>query len=312
MTLFLSVMVALILDRVFAEPRRWHPLVGFGKLADWLEKILKPRCEGYIAGVIALALAIAPFTFLAWWFESQWSLDSEPSSVNYPYALSAGVVLYLAIGWQSLLSHARAVSEPLKIGDMDQARYAVSMIVSRDTDGLNEQGIAVAATESVLENGADAIFSALFWFIVGGIPGVVMYRLSNTLDAMWGYRNTRFIKFGWAAARFDDLLNLIPARLTAFTYAVSGKTLCAFHCWRLQANTWKSPNAGPVMASGAGALNVSLGGGAIYHGQWQDRPSLGPEFGSPANADTIKQACGLVNRSLLLWGGLLFCYGLWI
>ncbi len=118
----------------------------------------------------------------------------------------------------------------------------MSLIVSRDPASLD---ITRAATESVLENGNDAVFGALFWFVVAGAPGVVVYRLANTLDAMWSYRNERYVDFGFAAARLDDLLNYVPARLTALTYAILGHTRSAWRCWRAQAHDWDSPNAGP-------------------------------------------------------------------
>jgi len=296
MTLF-TLLIALGLDGCLGELKRWHPLVGFGNLANRIETFIRPRESGYPGGVCALVSAVVPLTLMAWWLEGA----LRESLVLH--TLFAGFVLYLAIGWQSLLRHAEAVAKPLASRDLEAARRGVSMIVSRDTHELDESGIAKAATESVLENGADAIFSAIFWFLVGGVPGVVLYRLSNTLDAMWGYKNERYLTFGWAAARFDDLMNYLPARLTALTYAVVGESRTAFTCWQRQAPTWKSPNAGPVMASGAGALNASLGGSAQYHGQWQHRPPLGPEEGAgePASADTIMEACRLVNRSLLIW-----------
>jgi adenosylcobinamide-phosphate synthase len=164
---------------------------------------------------------------------------------------------------------------------------------------LNSEGVSKAATESILENGNDAIFAALFWFLVGGISGVIVYRIVNTLDAMWGYKNTRFFYFGWAAAKFDDVLNWFPARLCALTYALCGNTQSAIRCWREQAADWKSPSAGPVMASGAGALNVKLGGVAHYMGDSEVRPRLG--CGGDANYESIQQAINLINRSLALW-----------
>ncbi|WP_067861690.1 adenosylcobinamide-phosphate synthase CbiB [Neptuniibacter marinus] len=298
MSIALSLLAALLLDYWFKEPKRFHPLVGFGNMASLLEK--RFNLNDKKGGVLAWCLAVLPWVFLG--FLLQYSLLDMPVLM----ALVAGVVLYFGLGWQSLLSHGMAIAEPLKRGDLQAARQAVSMIVSRDTSELEEEAIASAATESVLENGADAIFSALFWFCLLGIPGVILYRLSNTLDAMWGYKNTRYVQFGWCAARIDDLLNFVPARLTAASYALLGDTAIAIKAWREQGRIWKSPNAGPVMASGAGAINVSLGGAAIYHGELQQRPALGPETGDKPSAESIKLACELVNRVLIFWVVLIY------
>ena len=205
----------------------------------------------------------------------------------------------MAVGGRSLAEHARAVGTPLAAGDLAGARQRLSWIVSRHTAELDEAGVAKATVESVLENGNDAIFGALFWFALLGGPGALMFRLANTLDAMWGYRNERYLRFGWAAARIDDVLNFIPARLTAISYALLGHTAAALRCWRTQAPNWDSPNAGPVMASGAGALHVSLGGPAVYHGHLETRPTLGT--GAPARAADIDKAVALVHNSVWLW-----------
>ncbi len=296
MSVLISTLLALFMDHRLGEPKRLHPLVGFGSLADALESWLnndQPVNASRWWGLTAWVLAVLPLTYIAY------AVSNSLQASWILHTLVAAAVLYLAIGWQSLIQHAKAVYTPLVDGDIEQARQAVSYIVSRDTQQLNESEVATAATESVLENGADAIFAALFWFALAGIPGVVLYRLSNTLDAMWGYKNQRFLHFGWAAARIDDVLNFIPARLTALTYTLCGHSRIAWRSWQRQAGTWKSPNAGPVMAAGAGALQVQLGGAAPYHGQQQSRPSLGE--GEPAQAATIMQACQLVERSLGLW-----------
>ena len=158
--------------------------------------------------------------------------------------------------------------------------------------------------ESTLENGNDAVFGALFWFILFGGAGAVLFRLANTLDAMWGYKTGRFLRFGWAAARIDDVLNYLPARLTALSYALFGQTRRALACWRVQAPLWESPNAGPVMAAGAGSLGLALGGAAIYHGEREERTVLGE--GRAPCAEDIGRALALLRRSTGLW--LLACF----
>ena len=145
------------------------------------------------------------------------------------------------------------------------------------------------------------LFRSLFWFFLLGGAGAVLFRLANTLDAMWGYKDERRVYFGWAAARIDDLLNFIPARLTALTYALLGSTATALNCWRTQASHWSSPNAGPVMAAGAGALKVGVGGTARYRGQDEKRPALGA--GAPPTAADINRAVTLVERGQWLWLG---------
>lgn len=292
MTAALAALAAVLLDAVLGEPRRAHPLVAFGRWAGWLERRLHADRRG--AGMLAWGLAVLPWLGLA-------VLLSVGANQVSPW-LSAGlsaVVLYLAIGLRSLGDHARPVARALEAGDPGGARAAVGRMVSRDTGALSESQVAAAATESVLENGNDAVFGALFWFALLGVPGVVLYRLANTLDAMWGYRTPRFERFGWAAARIDDLLNYLPARLTALTYAFCGRFAPAWRCWRAQAPAWDSPNAGPVMAAGAGALQVRLGGPAPYHGRWETRPHLGE--GAAAEATSIDRALALVRNGVAVW-----------
>lgn len=296
-TLTLLALTGIALDRLFGEPRRWHPLVGFGKLANGVEQRLRRNAApGHAVftraiGLLAWALLVVPPVLfvlqLTVHLPMVWSL------------LLNVLLLWFALGARSLDEHARAIAVALSADDLPTARLAVGRIVSRDTAALDATGVAKAGVETVLENGNDAVFGALFWFFLFGGAGALMFRLANTLDAMWGYRTDRLRYFGWAAARIDDVLNYLPARLTALSYAILGNTLNALRCWRNQARAWDSPNAGPVMASGAGALEVSLGGAAQYHGQMEVRPPLGQ--GAAPDGNDIVRALRLVWRGIFLW-----------
>ncbi|HEX7324195.1 MAG TPA: adenosylcobinamide-phosphate synthase CbiB [Rhodanobacteraceae bacterium] len=281
------------LDALLGEPTHGHPLVGFGRFATIIERQL--WCNHRGVGVLAWTLSVMPCVVLAWTVQTALAQVSPWLAGGFEV-----VVLYIAIGMRSLAEHARRVEETLQHCDLPGARVAVACIVGRDTAALDAERVAAAATESVLENGNDATFGALFWCAVLGAPGVVLYRLANTLDAMWGHHTTRYVYFGWMAARADDVLNYLPARLVALTYALCGRFGRAWHCWRTQGTRWISPNAGPVMAAGAGALGVRLGGPASYHGEaWPDRPELGE--GTPADAAAIERAVRLVRRGVVLW-----------
>ncbi|HKQ30327.1 MAG TPA: adenosylcobinamide-phosphate synthase CbiB [Burkholderiales bacterium] len=335
MITLLVVVLALALDSLLGEPKRFHPLVLFGRYAGTIERrfyAAKPNLlplslrekgwgEGnsvssgknspspwpspggrgnYWRGAFAVCIAIVPLA----------SLAALTALTPFAWILDA-LLLYLAVGWHSLNAHARPIRDALHNNEIARARQQVGMMVSRDTAAMKADDVSKAAVESVLENGNDAIFGALFWFVVAGAPGAVAYRLANTLDAMWGYRNERYAAFGWAAARLDDALNFIPARLTALSYAIVGHTRSALRCWDEQARHWDSPNAGPVMASGAGSLRLALGGPASYHGKLEDRPVLGG--GATPQALDIDRALKLVDRSLALWlivlsGGALLAY----
>ncbi|RBW52168.1 cobalamin biosynthesis protein [Marinobacter sp. F3R11] len=286
---------ALILDYLIGEPRRLHPVVGFGRLVTALEKGLNTAPDiplrSLFSGVLAVLLATVPIMALAIWASVR--LD------GLLLMLVQAVVLWLAISLRGLAEHGRAVAAPLAEGNLDVARKQVSRIVSRKASDLDGRGVAAAATESMLENGADAVFASLFWFLIAGIPGVVMHRMVNTLDAMWGYRNRRFLYFGRAAARLDDLMGWVPARLTALSYMLSGNRKLAWQCWRKQAPQWDSPNAGPVMAAGAGALNVRLGGPSPYPSGVKQRPILGGA--QEASSTSIEAAITLVRHGVWLW-----------
>jgi adenosylcobinamide-phosphate synthase len=293
MIMALLALTAVLLDWRLGEPRKWHPLIYFGRLADAVEGKFYGKADDTswakrLRGVFAVLLLIVPLTVVALWL----------SALPFVGPVFSVLILYLCIGHKSLHDHARPVVVALNSNNTAEARRLAGCMVSRDTESLNIIG---AVTESVLENGNDAVFGTLFWFAIAGAPGAILYRLANTLDAMWGYRNDQYRYFGWAAARFDDLLNYLPARLTALTYALVGKTQQALLCWRTQAPAWDSPNAGPVMAAGAGALGIGIGGAACYRGEWQQRPVLGVTV--KPKAHDIERALILVRHGVLLWLG---------
>ncbi|HEY8023498.1 MAG TPA: adenosylcobinamide-phosphate synthase CbiB [Burkholderiaceae bacterium] len=292
--LSLLMLAGVLLDALCGEVPYAHPLVAFGRHARWLEDKLNRRPRNFLAGFLAWLLAILPLvsgaTVLVNWIGQ--------TSFFLVFAAHA-LLLYFCLGLRSLHDHCMPIAAALQHKDLAGARQLTQRIVSRDTAHAGEGDLSKAAVESLLENGNDAVFGTLFWFAIAGGPGALLFRLANTLDAMWGYRNARFLAFGRVAARCDDALNWLPARLTALSYAVLGDTRNAWACWQSQAPAWPSPNAGPVMASGAGALRLSLGGAASYDGVVEMRPPLGS--GRAAEAHDIARAWKLVLRATGLW-----------
>lgn len=299
---FFSLLLALALDYRFAEPKKYHPLIGFGRYADFLQRTLNrsvtvpvdTRAQ-FINGTLACLLAIIPIVGAVIIIQ-----HSLPVFLNL---FVDAALLYLCIGWSSLQQHARAIYDELNVNQLELARTKLSWIVSRETQQLDSTQVAQASVESILENSSDALFASIFWFMVAGIEGAVLHRLVNTLDAMWGYKNNQFLYFGRFSAVFDDVLNYLPARLTAYGFIFCASSVelgkQALKCWRTQANACASPNGGPVMTAGAGALNVRLSEGAFYHDEWQVKPPMG--CAEPAKTSTIIEALGLVERTLLFW-----------
>jgi adenosylcobinamide-phosphate synthase len=299
-------LAGVVLDLLLGEVSRWHPLVGFGRYAYFLESRLNRSTDNFGAGAFAWCCAVLPFVVLA-------TVAIVTLASHLPllaYALHA-LLLYFCLGLRSLRDHCLPIAKALVAGDLVQARVLTSRIVTRDTTNASDTDVAKAAVESLLENGNDAVFGTLFCFVLAGGPGALLFRLANTLDAMWGYRTPRFHAFGCVAARIDDVLNWIPARLTALSYLSLGNARIGWQCWRTQAPAWPSPNAGPVMAAGAGALQLQLGGMARYDGVDEDRPPLGS--GSEPNAQDILRAWRLVQCVTWLWCGIacvvaVFCW----
>ncbi len=295
-----SVATALLLDRWLGEPQRWHPLMGFGYIASRLARRVNHGRYRRVRGMSAWLLLVLPLPLLVWALSRQ----VEEESVT-GYVIMTGC-LWFSIGWQSLREHGLSVAQAYDEQGLSAARSQVARMVSRDVDSMDEAAVARATIESLLENGSDAIIAPLFWFVLLGPAGALLYRLANTLDAMWGYRTDRWQGFGWCSARLDDVLNWLPARMTALLYALWGDKAQAWHCWRQQACHCASPNGGVVMCSGAGALGILLGGGAFYHGVWQARTVMGR--GATATLVDIDRSVRLVDQAVYSAFALLLLY----
>jgi adenosylcobinamide-phosphate synthase len=282
-------------DRLLGDPHRLHPVAGFGDVAGRLERWTwaRRRGRGVVHEVVLVSAVLAGATALG----------------RLPRALHPALVAvatWTVVGGRSLGREADAVARWLAHDDLDGARRQVRNLVGRDPWALDADGVARATVESVAENCADAVVAPLLWGAVAGIPGLLGYRAVNTLDAMVGHRTERYREFGWAAARLDDLANWLPARATvALTALVAaartgsaagiGRVLATV---RRDAGQHPSPNAGPVEASWAAALDVQLGGRNSYEGHEEDRGLLGD--GHPVTAADIRPATLLLRDVGLL------------
>lgn len=253
------------LDQIFADPRRFHPVAGFGWTATRLERLTYANSR--TAGVLhAVALIGGAATV---------GILTRPRSRPATIAATA-VAAWAVLGGHSLRRAGTRMADLLEREDITGARELLPTLCGRDAQLLDGAGLTRAALESVAENTSDAAVAPLFWGAIAGVPGLLGYRAINTLDAMIGYRNARYLRFGWAAARIDDAANLLPARLTGLlTVAVGANPTGAWQAWRHDAKSHPSPNAGIAEAAMAGALSVRLGGRTTYRHGTEDRPHLG-------------------------------------
>jgi len=264
--------VGYLADRVVGDPGRGHPVAGFGAAAVWLEA----RCyaDRRAAGLVHTGALVGAGVALGVVVERLISNRSLSTVVT------TAAATWAVLGGRSLSREAATVAGQLADGRLVAARDQVRHLVGRDTAELSTEEVARATVESVAENASDAIVAPLLWGAVAGLPGLIGYRAVNTLDAMIGHRTPRYLEFGWAAARLDDLANWVPARLAALAAAawaplIGGTAGKAIDVVRRDADRHPSPNAGVVEAAFAGALDVQLGGRNAYHGTVEDRGVLG-------------------------------------
>jgi adenosylcobinamide-phosphate synthase len=299
--------LALALDRLVGDPAwLWrsipHPVALMGRVIDWLDLHLNDSTRGFEAvrrrGVLALVILGAGAALVGG------ALDLILSSVPFGWVAEA-VVIAVFLAHKSLVDHVAAVARAL-IGDgLQTGRSAVAKIVGRDVSVLDEPGVARAAIESAAENFSDAVVGPAFWYLVLGLPGLLVYKAVNTADSMIGNRSPRHAAFGWASARLDDLLNFVPARLSALllaaTAALSGANVraAARIAWR-DAPKHKSPNAGWPEAALAGALGLALGGPRRYGADEVDGAWLNPEGRAEAAPDDISVAVLVIDAAWAL------------
>lgn len=285
-----GVIAGVLTDAVFADPRRGHPVALFGSGAAALER--RSYSDYRLAGAVHTATLLATVAVVGILAEGR------PRGALREGAAVA-VATFVALGGTSLCRTGEHMVRLLNDGDVDGARRLLPSLCGRDPAVLDAAGLTRAALESIAENTSDAQVSPLVWAAVGGAPAVLVYRAANTLDAMIGNRSPRYVRFGWAAARFDDLVNLAGARLTGMLVAlcapvVGGSPIAAVRAWRRDARKHPSPNAGVAEASFAGALGVRVGGPTQYAHELEIRPTLGhgrvPEVGDLARAVRLSRA----------------------
>ena len=279
-----------------------HPVVWIGVLIGALERSLNQAVWSFATrralgvGVVLLICMLAG--------SAGWAIQAAPLPAP-AVTLVTLLVASSGLAQRSLYDHVAAVAKALRRDDLDDARRQVGRIVGRDVDSLDADRVAAAAIESLAESFSDGVAAPAFWLLIGGLPGLLIYKAVNTADSLIGHREARWRAFGWAAARLDDLLNLVPARLSGLLIAAAARR--GLRVMVRDAGKHASPNAGWPEAAMAGALGVVLGGPTAYDGVMLDRSTLG-EGRSPDPSDLDRAlriylvACGLL-WALLIAGG---------
>ena len=286
-------------DAVFGDPRRWHPVAAFGTTAAALERVVyrDHKVSGIVHSALLTGGAVAA------------GVAIEHLGRRRPLVQVATTALatWVVLGGASLAAEGTAMGRDLGASDLAAARDRLPNLCGREPSSLDATGLARATVESVAENTSDAVVAPLFWGAVAGVPGLLGYRAANTLDAMVGHRSPRYAKFGWAAARLDDVANLVPSRLAAVLTSVTapvvgGSSRSAWQTWRRDASAHPSPNAGQVEAAFAGALEIRLGGRTVYSHGTEERPVLGhgrsPDAGHVTRAVELSRVVGATSAAV--------------
>lgn len=314
----LILIAASLLDLLVGDPFGMiHPVVGIGKLISFTEKTLrrvipmreekdadqKNKRKAGIILVVVVCVVTTGLSILIMWLAGLvgWVLQ----------AIVAFIMCWQMLAGKSLAKAADGVYRALRTGTIDDARYAVSMIVGRDTKSLDETGVIKATVETVAENTSDGVIAPMMFFLILGIPGMYFYKAVNTMDSMVGYKNDKYRYFGTAAAKLDDVLNFVPARVSGVCMVLAA-FVCRFDgvgAWRIFLRDRKkhaSPNSAQTESACAGALNIQLAGDASYFGELHKKPFIGDPI-RPIEAADIKRAVKLmyVSSGILIVGGII-------
>lgn len=302
-----AMLVALMLDAAIGWPqnlytRIGHPVTWLGMLINAGDRRLNRAQAGdasrRIAGILLAGTVVALAAAIA-------LAASRLLPGGWVGAILTGILAWPLVAARSLHDHVDAVATPLAAGDLAAARQAVSMIVGRNPDLLDDAGIARAAAESLAENTSDGIVAPLFWGMLLGLPGIAAYKAINTMDSMIGHRTPRYEAFGWAAARIDDVANLAPARLTGLLFALaSSRPGAAFRIMLRDARSHRSPNAGWPESAFAGALGIRLSGPRTYAGRVADEPWLNGTAPDPRPGD-LARGLALYRRAMMMLAALM-------
>ncbi len=297
MTILIYIFFAVVVDLIIGDPRRFpHLVCGIGKIANFIEFFCRKKLgstifSGLAANLIIVAIVISLYLLIELLLN-----DYFPFCLHVFYIY----VIYSSLSIKSLIEHADEVFLSLSNKDLATARTKVSYIVGRDTEKLNEEGVIKATVESVSENIVDGIISPLFYAFLFGPIGALLYRVINTLDSMFGYKNEKYLFFGRVSAHLDDIANYIPARVTGILITLSAFIL-NFSCkqsWEIlkrDAKNTPSPNSGWSMSAVAGALQIQLGGSSSYFGKIVEKAPIGDPFKIIDDEDIKKS-----NQILLL------------
>ena len=312
-SLDIQIILAIIIDLVIGDPQQLpHIVVYYGKIINYLEKQLNQGQQKILKGLIGVAILlalVAVFSFI---------VDLASRKLIISGQILTIWLMSSTLAVKSLVDHTLRVYYPLAKNDLPKARRFTSLIVGRDTEQLNQAEITRAVVETIAENTVDGVTAPLFYLLIFGLPGALIYKAINTLDSMWGYRNQRFYLFGRIAAILDDLANYIPARLTAICIIIASAIFPEFNARRSLQIIFRdspkhpSPNSGIAEAGFAGAMGVCLGGTNYYQGQVSERGVLGDKL-VQLNAEHIKLANKLMLATSMLFAitGLILRVVLW-